>query len=70
MSRDRRKCADYVVLVTEPTPFVLNDLKLAVAMMREPGVLFGVVIDRVRVGDDKVQHYCEEESIARRSTTP
>ncbi|MDD2600829.1 MAG: ATP-binding protein [Kiritimatiellae bacterium] len=57
------KGADYVVLVTEPTPFGLNDLKLAVAMTRELGVPFGVVINRAGVGDDKVQRYCENESI-------
>ena len=57
------KGADYVVLVTEPTPFGLNDLKLAVAMTRALGVPFGVVINRAGVGDDKVQRYCEEKSI-------
>lgn len=57
------KGADYVVLVTEPTPFGLNDLKLAVAMTRELGVPFGVVINRAGVGDDKVQLFCKAERI-------
>lgn len=57
------KGADYVVLVTEPTPFGLNDLKLAVAMTRKLGVPFGVVINRAGVGDDKVQVYCAVERI-------
>ena len=54
---------DYVVLVTEPTPFGLNDLVLAVAMVRELGLPFGVIINRVGMGDDRVQRYCAEEGI-------
>lgn len=55
--------ADYVLLVTEPTPFGLNDLRLAVEMLRELGKPFGVVINRADVGDDGVSRYCEEEAI-------
>jgi MinD superfamily P-loop ATPase len=55
--------ADYVVLVTEPTPFGLNDLRLAVEMLRELGKPFGVVINRSDVGDDGVSRYCAEEEI-------
>jgi MinD superfamily P-loop ATPase len=55
--------ADYVLLVTEPTPFGLNDLRLAVEMLRELGRPFGVVINRADVGDDGVTRYCAEESI-------
>jgi MinD superfamily P-loop ATPase len=55
--------ADFVVLVTEPTPFGLNDLKLAVAMVRELGIPFGVVINRVGIGDRRVHAFCREESI-------
>ena len=51
------------MLVTEPTPFGLHDLKLAVDMVRELGMPFGVVINRVGVGDDRVHVYCGEESI-------
>jgi len=58
-----RDC-DFVILVTEPTPFGLNDLKLAVEMVRALELPFGVVINRVDVGDDKVQLYCSENSIA------
>ncbi len=54
---------DTVVLVTEPTPFGLNDLKLAVAMVREMKVPFGVVVNRAGSGDDRVQAYCREEWI-------
>ena len=54
---------DFVVLVTEPTPFGLHDLKLAVDMVRELGIPFGVVINRVGVGDERVHVYCNEENI-------
>ncbi|MBP7893216.1 MAG: ATP-binding protein [Firmicutes bacterium] len=57
------KGSDYCILVTEPTPFGLNDLTLAVDMVRELGVPFGVVINRAGLGDDKVAAYCRQESI-------
>lgn len=55
---------DFVVLVTEPTPFGLHDLKLAVAVMRQLELPFGVVINRADIGDDRVVRYCAEESIS------
>ena len=55
--------ADYVLLVTEPTPFGLNDLRLAVEMLRALNKPFGVVINRADVGDDGVTRYCEKEEI-------
>ena len=54
---------DYVVLVTEPTPFGLNDLKLAVAVVRELRLPLGVVVNRAGSGDDRVQDYCRDEWI-------
>jgi MinD superfamily P-loop ATPase len=57
------KSADLVILVTEPTPFGLHDLKLAVETMREMKKEFGVVINRIGIGNDEVIHYCEEEQI-------
>jgi MinD superfamily P-loop ATPase len=57
------KGSDFVLLVTEPTPFGLNDLKLAVEMLRVIGLLFGVVINRADMGDDAVLSYCREEDI-------
>lgn len=44
--------ADFVVLVTEPTPFGLNDLNLAAAAVRALGIPFGVVVNRALIGDD------------------
>ncbi len=57
------KDADFVVLVTEPTPFGLHDLKLAVGMVRILGIPFGVIINRSTTGDREVWHYCQEEKI-------
>jgi len=54
---------DYVLLVTEPTPFGLHDLKLAVDTVRELRLPFGVVINRVGIGDDRVHRFCAEEYI-------
>ncbi len=57
------KGSDYVLLVTEPTPFGLHDLKLAVATVRLLGIPFGVVINRVGVGDNRVQSFCAAEGV-------
>jgi len=55
--------ADYVILVTEATPFGLNDLILAVETVRKIGLPFSVVINRYDVGDNKVEEYCQKEEI-------
>ncbi len=55
--------ADFVALVTEPTPFGLHDLMLAVDMVRELGIPFGVVVNRVGVGDERVHAFCRGENI-------
>jgi MinD superfamily P-loop ATPase len=54
---------DLAVLVTEPTPFGLHDLTLAVATVRELGIPFGIVINRAGIGDGRVHRYCQEEAI-------
>ncbi|HOW96465.1 MAG TPA: ATP-binding protein [Kiritimatiellia bacterium] len=55
--------ADYVLLVTEPTPFGLHDLRLAVELMRRLERPFGVVINRAGSGDDAVNRFCREAHI-------
>ncbi len=56
--------ADFVLLVTEPTPFGLHDLRLAVEVARdELGLPVGVVVNRDGVGDDGVEEYCAAEGI-------
>jgi MinD superfamily P-loop ATPase len=57
------KEADAVLLVTEPTPFGLHDLKLAVGMVRTLGIPFAVAVNRVGVGDREVFDYCRSEGI-------
>ncbi len=54
---------DYVLLVTEPTPFGLNDLKLAVELVREMGIPCGVVLNRADIGTGDVEEYCRQEGI-------
>jgi MinD superfamily P-loop ATPase len=56
--------ADFVLMVTEPTPFGLHDLRLAVEVARdELGLPVGVVINRDGVGDQGVDDYCATEGI-------
>ena len=57
------KDADYVILVTEPTPFGLHDLKLAIDTMRKLGRDFGVVVNRDGIGNNEVVDYCRQEDI-------
>jgi MinD superfamily P-loop ATPase len=55
--------SDFCILVTEPTPFGLHDLQLAVETVRELHVPFGVIINCAGIGDDGVEEYCSSESI-------
>jgi len=57
------KNTDFVILVTEPTPFGLNDLKLAVGMVKILNIPHGIIINRSDLGDDKVKEYAREENI-------
>jgi len=54
---------DLVVLVTEPTPFGLNDLKLAVEMVRALKLPLAVVINRADLANGEVLQYCERSRI-------
>jgi MinD superfamily P-loop ATPase len=57
------KDADFVVLVTEPTPFGFHDLKLSVETMKKMGRKFGVVINRYGIGNQEVENYCRNKNI-------
>ncbi len=57
------KGSDFSLLVTEPTPFGLNDLKLAVETLKQMNIPHGVVLNRAGVGDNKVKNYCNRENI-------
>jgi MinD superfamily P-loop ATPase len=55
--------ADFILLVTEPTPFGLHDLKLAVGAVKILGIPCGLVINRSDIGNDQVKVYAEQEDI-------
>lgn len=57
------KDSDFCLLVTEPTPFGLNDMILAVEVLRKLKIPFGVVINRADLGNTKVDGYCQRENI-------
>ena len=56
--------ADFVILVTEPTPFGLHDLKLTVELIRDMNKSFGVIINKTGLGDDRVYEYLNQNNIA------
>jgi len=57
------KDSDFVLLVTEPTPFGFNDLKLAVELLRQMKLPFAVVLNRCGIADGQVEAYCTVEGI-------
>jgi MinD superfamily P-loop ATPase len=57
------KESDFCILVTEPTPFGLNDLMLAVEVVRKLDISFGVVINRSDLGNKETDKYCDRENI-------
>ena len=57
------KGSDFCLLVTEPTPFGLNDLELAVGMLEKLGIAKGVVINKADIGDRGVWDYCKSKEI-------
>ncbi|MDY0390010.1 MAG: ATP-binding protein [Desulfobulbus oligotrophicus] len=61
---------DFVLLVTEPTPFGLHDLKLAVEAVKLLGIPAGLVVNRADIGDNAVFQYAEEEELPLLLTIP
>jgi len=55
--------SDFCLLVTEPTPFGLHDLKVAVEIVRQLGIPLGVVVNFSGIGDRGVYDFCEEQRI-------
>ena len=64
------KNSDFCLLVTEPTPFGLNDLVLAVETVRQLGIPYGIILNRIGVGDSKTEEYCLKENIPIMLTIP
>jgi MinD superfamily P-loop ATPase len=57
------KGSDYTILVTEPTPFGLHDLILAVEVLKKLNIPHGVVLNKCDIGDHKVEEYCMKNGI-------
>ncbi len=57
------KHSDLVILVTEPTPFGLNDLSIAYETIQELNIETKVIINRFGIGDDGVEIYCKKNAI-------
>jgi MinD superfamily P-loop ATPase len=55
--------ADFALLVTEPTPFGLHDLKQVVGVVKDLGIPLGVIINRDSIGDNAVEAYCAESGL-------
>lgn len=54
---------DYIVLVTEPTPFGLHDLSLMIELLKEISKPFGVIVNKAGLGDNKIYDYLNREKI-------
>jgi MinD superfamily P-loop ATPase len=57
------KGSNFSILVTEPTPFGLNDLELAADVIHELNIPVGVVINRCDIGDQEVKEFCQRRNI-------
>ncbi len=55
--------SDYCILVAEPTPFGLHDLKMTIQVLRDLKIPMGVVVNRAGIGDKKLYEYCKEENV-------
>jgi len=54
---------DYAVIVSEPTPFGVSDMKMVVEMLRQMKIPFGLIINKSGLGDEEIYHYCKDENI-------
>jgi MinD superfamily P-loop ATPase len=55
--------SNFCILVTEPTPFGLHDLRIMVQVLESMKIPFGVIVNRADIGDKRVYEYCEEKTI-------
>jgi MinD superfamily P-loop ATPase len=55
--------SNFCLLVTEPTPFGLNDLILTVEVLKKLNIPFGVIINRSGLGNDELDNYCKRENV-------
>lgn len=54
---------DYALIVAEPTPFGLSDMKMVVKMLQEMKIKFSLVINKSGFGDKTIEEYCDKEKI-------
>ncbi len=57
------KDTDFIALVTEPTPFGLNDLEIAVSAIKPLGIPMGVIINRSDIGNNAVKDFCAQQEL-------
>ena len=55
--------ADYIILVTEPTPFGLHDLKITVELLKDIHKPFGVVVNKAGLGSNEIYDFLKENNI-------
>src|SRR5690606_19567584 len=55
--------SDYALLVTEPTPFGLHDLKIAVGLVKKMGIRSGVILNKAGANDQIIYDYCNQEDL-------
>ena len=55
--------ADYAIIVSEPTPFGVSDMKMVVEMLKNLNVPFGLVINKAGLGNDEIYQYASQENI-------
>lgn len=55
--------SDFTILVSEPTPFGLHDLKIAVDVLEQLKIPFGVIINRANLGDRRIYKFCKKKNI-------
>ncbi|NLK62602.1 MAG: ATPase [Fusobacteria bacterium] len=54
---------NYAILVTEPTPFGVSDMKMVVELLKKLKIKFDVIINKACLGDDEIYKYCKSENI-------
>lgn len=54
---------DYAIIVSEPTPFGVSDMKMVVEMLRSMNIPFGVVVNKAGLGNNEIYEYCRDEKI-------
>lgn len=61
---------DYVILVTEPTPFGIHDMDIVVSVVRDMGIPCGVVINKDGIGSELAHSYIESKGLTLLASIP